>query len=610
MKRQWVKIGISLCFFAFSFLVADNFSVYKSVLLAIAYLIVGLDVIRAALGSLVRGNALDENFLMSAATVGAIAIGQYHEAVAVMLFYQTGELCQAYAVGKSRQSIAGLMDICPDYANVWREGKWQRVLPENVEPGERIMIKPGEKVPLECRVVQGQSLIDTAALTGESAPVACVEGDNLISGTINLRAPVFCDVTAVFADSTVQKILDLVENSSEKKSRQERFITRFARSYTPAVVGLSLVIGIVPPLLTGKYDFAVWVYRALTFLVVSCPCALVISVPLTFFGGIGSASRQGILMKGGSYLEVLAKATTCVFDKTGTLTNGLLSVRSLHPASGFVPAELSELAALAEYYSDHPVGVALREYCQQELRAERIEKIEELAGFGIRATIDGHRVLVGNSRLLADEGVAGSESEEGVHIAVNGCYAGSFQVVDEVKSDAAAVMNDLRHLGVGRLVLLTGDRRAPALELGAALGLDEVKSELLPTDKVLEVEHLLCPEEKLVFVGDGINDAPALARADVGVAMGGLGSAAAIEAADIVLLSDELKKIPQAIGIARKTLRIARQNIVFALGVKGVVLGLACVGFVSMWAAVFADVGVTLLAVVNSFRALQPVQAG
>ncbi len=611
MKKRWIKIFVGFVFFVLSFLLPkiageDWQSGIQIGLLLAAYLIVGFDILWAAAKGLLGGEPLGEDFLMCVASLGAMAIGQYHEAVAVLAFYQIGELCQSYAVGKSRKSIADLMDISPEFANVRRNDTWVQVIPEKVQIGEEILIKPGEKVPLECSVIKGESLIDTSALTGESAPVACSEGDNLISGSINLRTPLFCKVTALFADSTVQKILDLVERSSEKKSRQERFITRFARIYTPAVVGVAMLLAVVPPFFGGG-DFFTWLYRALTFLVVSCPCALVISVPLSFFGGIGSAGRQGILMKGGVYLESLAEAKTFIFDKTGTLTTGHLQVKSVLPTNSFSAEELSELAARAEFYSDHPIAVALRENYKKISEVKAAEKIEELAGFGIKAEIDGREILVGNNRLLAEKGISGS-TESGVQIAVNGKFVGSIEVSDKIKADALQTMAALRKSGAKSLVLLTGDRHAAGAEIAEKLSFDEVASELLPTDKVAEIERRLSKKSKLVFVGDGINDAPALARADVGVAMGALGSKAAIEAADIVLLSDELHKIPQAIGIARKTIAIAKENIVFALGVKFAILGLACFGFVSMWAAVFADVGVALLAIVNSLRALIPVQ--
>ena len=599
MKKQWIKIFVGFVFFVLSFLLSkiageDWQSGIQIGLLLAAYLIVGFDILWAAAKGLLGGEPLGEDFLMCVASLGAMAIGQYHEAVAVLAFYQIGELCQSYAVGKSRKSIADLMDISPEFANVRRNDTWVQVVPEKVQIGEEILIKPGEKVPLECSVIKGGSLIDTSALTGESAPVVCSEGDNLISGSINLRTPLFCKVTSLFVDSTVQKILDLVERSSEKKSRQERFITRFARIYTPAVVGVAMLLAVVPPFFGGG-DFFTWLYRALTFLVVSCPCALVISVPLSFFGGIGSAGRPGILMKGGVYLESLAEAKTFIFDKTGTLTTGHLQVKSVLPTNSFSAEELSELAARAEFYSDHPIAVALRENYKKISEVKAAEKI------------DGREILVGNNRLLAEKGISGS-TESGVQIAVNGKFAGSIEVSDKIKADALQTMAALRKLGAKSLVLLTGDRRVSGVEIAEKLSFDEVASELLPTDKVAEIERRLSKKSKLVFVGDGINDAPALARADVGVAMGALGSKAAIEAADIVLLSDELHKIPQAIGIARKTIAIAKENIVFALGVKFAILGLACFGFVSMWAAVFADVGVALLAIVNSLRALIPVQ--
>ena len=575
----------------------------------VPYLAVGWPVLLKAARNIRNGQVFDENFLMTVASLGALAIGEYKEAAAVMLFYQVGELFESCAVGRSRQSIADLMDIRPDEANVERDGGIETVDPDEVAIGEIIVVQPGERVSLDGTVVEGSSALDTAALTGESAPREVAPGDTVISGCINLTGVLRVKVEKEFGESTVSKILELVENSSEHKARRESFITRFARYYTPAVCGCALLLAVVPPLLFGG-AWAEWVRRALIFLVVSCPCALVISIPLSFFGGIGGASRCGILIKGSDHLEALAQTHTVVFDKTGTLTEGRFRVSAVHPV-GSTREALLELAALAEIYSNHPIAQSLREACGAELNRGRVSDVREIAGQGIVANVDGRRVAVGNEKLMRAENAA-TESREAagtlVHVAVEGRYAGCIAISDGIKDDAPGAMAALRDGGVRRLVMLTGDSEAVGRRVADSLKLDDAACELLPADKVAHVERLLGEVPRggqLVFVGDGINDAPVLSRADVGIAMGALGSDAAIEAADIVLMKDKPSDIARAIAISRKTLRIVHENIAFALGVKGVVLALGALGMTNMWAAVFADVGVSVIAILNSMRMLR-----
>lgn len=573
----------------------------------IPYAVVGWDVLWSAVLNIAHGQVFDEKFLMALATVGAFGTGAYSEAVVVMLFYQVGELSQSYAVGKSRQSIAELMDIRPDSANVERDGEVTEVDPEDVAVGEILVVKPGERVPLDGVVEEGVSTLDTAALTGESALRDVAAGDTILSGCVNQRGLLRVRVTKISEESTVSRILELVENASEKKSRSEQFITRFARYYTPLVVLAAVALAVVPPLFAGGWG--IWFHRALIFLVVSCPCALVISVPLSFFGGIGGASRCGILVKGSNYLEALANAETVVFDKTGTLTEGTFSVTAVHPEAGYSQEALLEWTALAESWSDHPISKSLRAACKTELNPARVSQVEEVSGHGVRAKVDGHPICVGNSRLMDQENVAYLPCELPgtiVHVTVDGFYAGHIVISDRPKPDAAAAIAALKACGVKKTVMLTGDSRAVAAAVAAELGVDEYHAELLPADKVARMEELLKDTRgKLVFVGDGINDAPVLTRADVGIAMGAMGSDAAIEAADIVLMDDKPSKIAVAVGISRKTLRIVRQNIIFALGVKGLVLILGAVGMANMWEAVFADVGVAFLAILNATRALR-----
>ena len=583
------------------------------------YAVIGWDVLYDAGRNIVRGQVFDENFLMALATVGAFFTGEYAEAVFVMLFYQVGELFQDYAVGKSRRSIAALMDIRPDVANLaGPDGTVTAVDPEDVAVGDTIVVKPGERVPLDGLVLEGRSTLDTAALTGESVPREIQPGDTVLSGCINQRGLLRLRVTKPFSESTVARILDLVENASEKKSRSEQFITRFARYYTPCVVLAALALFAVPSLLLllpappaflAGTVWSQWLHRALVFLVISCPCALVISVPLSFFGGIGGASRCGILVKGSNYLEALAHADTVVFDKTGTLTRGIFAVAAVHPAQGISEAQLLEYAALTEQWSDHPISQSLRAACPAALDPARVTEVEEIAGHGVTARVDGHTVAVGNSRLMERMGVNALPCELPgtlVHVTVDGFYAGHIVISDLPKDDARAAIASLRTQGVRRIVMLTGDTDAVAAHTAAQLGVDEYRAELLPGDKVEATEALLAEAAgKLAFVGDGINDAPVLSRADVGIAMGAMGADAAIEAADIVLMDDHPSKIAVAISIARRTMTIVRQNIIFALGVKALVLLLGALGYAGMWAAVFADVGVAVIAILNAMRALQ-----
>lgn len=598
------------------------FSLASWLLYLVPYLIIGWDVLARSLRNIANGQVFDENFLMALATVGAFGTGEYAEAVFVMLFYQVGELFQDYAVGKSRQSIAALMDIRPDTANLEGEnGEIQEVDPEEVSVGSIVVIKPGQRVPLDGVVVEGTSALDTAALTGESVPRDVVPGDAVISGCVNQTGLLRVKVTRESGESTVSKILDLVENASEKKSTSENFITRFARYYTPCVVIAALALFLIPTLALALTPAASqpafllgttwsnWLHRALIFLVISCPCALVISVPLSFFGGIGGASKCGILVKGGNYLEALAKTETVIFDKTGTLTRGTFTVTAVHPESGFTRKQLLEDAALAERYSDHPISLSLQAACPSSLDASRVSGVEEIAGHGVLAQVDGRRVAVGNRRLMERQGVSAAPCELPgtiVYVAVDGAYAGHIVISDLPKEDAKAAIADLKANGVKKTVMLTGDTEAAAKAVAAELGVDEYHAELLPADKVEWMERLLASSGgKTAFVGDGINDAPVLTRADIGIAMGALGSDAAIEAADIVLMDDKPSKIATAMRISRKTLRIAHQNIWFALIVKFAVMILGAFDLATMWEAVFADVGVAFIAILNATRCLK-----
>ena len=578
------------------------------VIYLVPYLVIGYDIVYKAARNISHGQVFDENFLMMIATFGAFGVGEYSEAVAVMLFYQVGELFQGYAVGKSRQSISDMMDICPEYANIEEDGVLKQVDPDDVEVGSIIVVKPGERIPLDGIVVEGESLIDTAALTGESVPRGAKAGDEIISGCVNGSGTLKVKTTKEFDDSTVAKILELVENASSKKAKVENFITRFAKYYTPVVTIGAVILAILPPLILGG-GWAEWIQRACIFLVISCPCALVISVPLGFFGGIGAASKIGVLVKGSNYLEAVAEMTTIVFDKTGTLTKGEFKVTDVITENSS-KEELIELAALGEGYSNHPIANSIREAYGKELDLNRVTNTEEIAGHGIKAVIDGKTVLLGNEKLMKSESIFYTSCKSMgtvVYVACNGVFEGAVVISDTIKDGAKEAIHDMKQVGVRHTVMLTGDRKEAAETVAQTLGIDEVHAELLPGGKVEQVEALLKAEkekERLAFVGDGINDAPVLTRADIGIAMGSMGSDAAIEAADIVLMDDDVTKIASVVKIARKTLRIVKQNIVFALAIKALVLILGALGMANMWEAVFADVGVSVIAILNSMRTL------
>ncbi|HJC66483.1 MAG TPA: cadmium-translocating P-type ATPase [Candidatus Enterocloster excrementigallinarum] len=575
----------------------------------IPYLLVGWDILYRAVRNIRNGQVFDENFLMTVATFGAFGVGEYSEGVAVMLFYQVGELFQSYAVNRSRQSITELMDICPEYANIEEDGVLKQVDPDDVSVGDVIVVKAGERIPLDGKVVFGESMVDTSALTGESVPRRVRTGDEIISGCVNGSGLLRVEVTKEFDDSTVAKILELVENASSKKAKVENFITKFARYYTPIVVIGAVILAVLPPLIL-RQPWTEWVRRACTFLVISCPCALVISVPMSFFGGIGAASRKGVLVKGSNYLEALSQMDTIVFDKTGTLTKGEFKVSQLNPVS-MKEEELLELAAYGECYSDHPISRSILEAYGKELDRSRIGENREIAGRGMEAVVDGHRVLAGNSKLMKENQIPYESCPAPgtvVYLAVDGTFAGSIVIRDGIKEEAFAAIRELKEVGVRHTVMLTGDRKEAGEAVAKELGLDEVYTQLLPEDKVAQVERLLAAQEKgrkLAFVGDGINDAPVLSRVDIGIAMGSMGSDAAIEAADVVLMDDDPSKIASIVRISRKTMRIVKQNIVFALGVKLIVLGMGAFGVANMWEAVFADVGVSVIAIINAMRALK-----
>ena len=607
-KRLW-RIIIGAAVLAIAVLLNLNNEWLQIALFIISYIIVGGDVVKRAVKNIFKGQVFDENFLMSIATIGAFFIGEYPEGVAVMLFYQVGELFQSYAVGKSRKSIASLMDIRPDYANVKKGDELVKVDPDEVQIGDIIVIKAGEKIPLDGKVIEGSSMIDTSALTGESVPREVEVGSDIQSGCININGVITAEVTKEFGESTVSKILDLVENASSKKSNSEQFITKFARYYTPVVVIIAVFLAIIPPLVIDGATFSDWIYRALAFLVVSCPCALVISIPLSFFGGIGGASKKGVLVKGSNYLEALAETEIVVFDKTGTLTKGVFNVQEIHP-EGVSKEELLELTAHAESYSNHPISLSLKRAYSKEINNGRISDVEEISGHGVIATVDGKKVMAGNIKLMKMMDIPYFKGEligTIVHVAVNNKYIGYIVIADEVKEDSAQAIKELKAANIKQTVMLTGDNKSIGSKVAKELGLDKVYAELLPADKVEKLEELFSQKSKkgkLAFVGDGINDAPVLARADIGIAMGGLGSDAAIEAADVVIMTDEPSKIATAMKISKKTLKIAHQNIVFAIGIKIIVLILSAFGIATMWAAIFADVGVTIIAVLNAFRAL------
>lgn len=609
-QKQLVKTIAGAAVYLIAILTRVQGSLLSLWLFLAAYFIIGGDVLLRAARNILRGQVFDENFLMAVATIGAFIVGDFAEAVAVMLFYQVGELFQSYAVDQSRQSIASLMNIRPDYANVQRGELVERVEPDEVRVDETIVIKPGERVPLDAVVLSGSSSVDTSALTGESLPRDVDAGDALLSGCINISGLLTARVTKEYAESTVSKILDLVENASSKKSKSENFITKFAHYYTPAVVIVAVLLGLIPPLVLPGATFSEWIYRGLIFLVISCPCALVMSIPLSFFGGIGGASKRGILVKGSNYLEALAETEIVVFDKTGTLTKGIFEVQQVVPM-GIGAEELLECAAYAESYSNHPISLSLKKAYEKPIDSARIGEVEEISGHGVTARVDGKTIAAGNAKLMRQLSVDFPEPLDVVgtvvHVSEDGVYRGYIVIADEVKDDAMRAIQELKAAGIRRTVMLTGDAKRIGERVAAQLGLDSVYTELLPVDKVTKVEELIAkksPRGKLAFVGDGINDAPVLARADIGIAMGGLGSDAAIEAADIVIMTDEPSKLATAIRVSQKTLRIVKQNIVFALSVKGIVLLLGALGAASMWAAIFADVGVAMLAILNAIRML------
>lgn len=606
MKKDIIRVIISLILFVCAIAIIFENSIINNVIFTISYIIVGFEVLEKAIKNIFKGEVFDENFLMSIATIGAFIIGEYPEAVAVMLFYQVGELFQDYAVDKSKKSISNLMEIRPDYANL---ENGEKVDPNTLKIGDIIIIKPGEKVPVDGVVIDGESMIDTMALTGESVPRKVEKNQEILSGCINKQGLLKVRVAKEFGESTISKILDLVENASNKKAKSENFITKFAKFYTPIVVIIAVFLAIIPTLVIKDTSFLIWVYRALSFLVVSCPCALVISIPLSFFGGIGGASKMGVLIKGGNYLEALSNAKTVVFDKTGTLTQGVFEIQKIE-ANDIDENELIKLVVYAEKHSNHPIANAIKKYYNEDIDESKIEKVEELSGKGIFAIIDGKEVLVGNEKLMQDREINHDQCKEVgtiLYVAVENKFAGVIIIADKIKEDSFNAIKLLKKSGISKTVMLTGDRKEVAEDVSKKLGIDEVYSELLPDGKVKEVEELIkgkSQKEKLVFVGDGINDAPVLAISDIGVAMGGLGSDAAIEASDIVIMTDEISKLGSAIKLSKKTMRIVKENITFAIFVKIVVLILSALGISTMWEAVFADVGVTIIAVINAFRVL------
>ena len=608
-KKKEVIIVISAILFVIALLVKMNLTL-QLILMLIAYILVGKDTVLGAIKNVEKGDFLDEKFLMTIATLGAILIGEYPEAVAVMLFYEVGELFQGYAINKSRKSIADMMDIKPEYANVIRNNKSQKVDPDEVQIGETIEIKPGERVPLDATVVKGESTLDTSALTGESVPVEVREGANILSGCININGLIIAEVTKEYFDSTVNKVLDLVENASAKKSKSERLITRFSKIYTPIVIGLAVLLAILPPIISGEYNFRLWIFRALSFLVVSCPCAFVISVPLSFFSGIGAASRAGVLIKGGNYLEALSKVDTVVFDKTGTLTKGVFNVQKVVVLDKNIDEDkFISLVAAAESGSNHPISKSIQKYYNKEIDTNSINSIKEISGKGIEAIIDNRKILVGNEKLInIPKDISIDDIGTILYVEIDNKFAGYIVISDELKKDSKKTIKDLKDIGIKKTIMLTGDLEKVSKKVGKDLDLDEVYTNLLPQDKVSKFEEIIENKKSkgdVVFVGDGINDAPVLARADVGIAMGAMGSDAAIEAADVVIMTDEPSKIVTAIKSSKRTMKIAMQNITLAFGIKAIVLILSALGIADMWMAVFADTGVTILAVLNSFRALK-----
>ena len=613
MKKKLIFILVALVLFVGAFLcpagLQEELPILQTLLFVLAYLLVGFEVLKKAFCNLLKGHVFDENFLMSVATLGAFGIGELEEAVAVMLFYQVGEFFQSYAVDKSRKSVAALMDIRPDYANVYRNGEIIKVNPDDVNIGEMILVKPGEKVPLDCTVVAGDGMLNTLALTGEATPRHVGENDSVLSGSISIDGTLKLKVDKEFGESTVSKILELVENASSRKSKSENFISKFARYYTPIVVGIAVLLAFVPPLFLGWNTFSTWIYRALSFLVVSCPCALVISIPLSFFAGIGASAKCGILIKGSNYLEALSKTKMIVCDKTGTLTEGVFQVQEVD-AIGYSDAELLKFAAYAEYYSNHPISLSLRNAYGKDIDEVRITKNKEFSGKGVESIVDGKKVLVGNEKLMTEKKISITKNEKMgtiVYVAIDGKFAGSIVIADKIKEDAYVAMKRFRDYSID-VVMLTGDRENISQSVANELGITRYHSELLPQQKVELTQKYMNEkeaDEKLVFIGDGINDAPVLAYADIGCSMGGLGSDAAIEAADVVIMTDQPSLVADAISISRKTMRIVKENIVFAIAVKVLVLLLSAIGVASMWAAVFADVGVSIIAILNALRILR-----
>ena len=613
MKKKLIFILVALVLFVGALLCPAGFQeelpILQTILFVLAYLLVGFEVLKKAFRNLLKGHVFDENFLMSVATLGAFGISELEEAVAVMLFYQVGEFFQSYAVDKSRKSVAALMDIRPDYANVYRNGEIVKVNPDDVNIGEMILVKPGEKVPLDCTVVAGDGMLNTLALTGEATPRHVGENDSVLSGSISIDGTLKLKVDKEFGESTVSKILELVENASSRKSKSENFISKFARYYTPIVVGIAVLLAFVPPLFLGWNTFSTWIYRALSFLVVSCPCALVISIPLSFFAGIGASAKCGILIKGSNYLEALSKTKMIVCDKTGTLTEGVFQVQEVD-AIGYSDAELLKFAAYAEYYSNHPISLSLRNAYGKDIDEARITKNKEFSGKGVESIVDGKKVLVGNEKLMTEKKISITKNEKMgtiVYVAIDGKFAGSIVIADKIKEDAYVAMKRFRDYSID-VVMLTGDRENISQSVANELGITRYHSELLPQQKVELTQKNMNEkeeDEKLVFIGDGINDAPVLAYADIGCSMGGLGSDAAIEAADVVIMTDQPSLVADAISISRKTMRIVKENIVFAIAVKVLVLLLSAIGVASMWAAVFADVGVSVIAILNALRILR-----
>lgn len=609
MKARIIKILVAFILFIFAMSIKFENVWINNGIFIVSYVIVGFAILKKAIKNIFRGKVFDENFLMSVATLGAFAIGEYPEAVAVMLFYQVGELFQDYAVDKSRKSIASLMDIRPDYANIYTDGDIKKVDPKEVKIGDIIVIKPGEKIPLDGRIIEGNTTIDTKALTGESIPREVTKGDDILSGSINLNGVIKVEVKKEYGESTVSKILDLVENASSKKTKSENFITKFAQYYTPIVVIIAVVLAIVPPLIIQGANFEEWIYRALSFLVVSCPCALVISIPLSFFGGIGGASKMGVLIKGSNYLEALSNLEIAVFDKTGTLTKGVFEVQKVSPTK-MTQEELLKIAAYSENFSNHPISSSIKRAYNKEIDEKQIMNYQELSGFGVEASIEGKRVLVGNEKLMQKENIKFTICQEIgtiLYIAVEGEYAGYILIADEIKTDSKKAIEELKKNNVKNIVLLTGDRKKVGESVAKQIGINTVFTELLPDGKVKKVEELLKNKSengKLAFIGDGINDAPVLSLADIGIAMGGLGADSSIEAADIVIMTDEPSKVSKAIKLSKRTMRIVKENIIFAISIKILVLILAAIGVATMWGAVFADVGVSIIAIINALRAL------